>query len=98
MDRKDGGMLVGKWKVQTLADAYADRRKRTVEEMQEYRNGYHAGFIEALKLVDELHACNAGTHDEIGEAVFAYWYRELSRWKASSDGTPPPFTRKAGAA
>lgn len=69
----------------------------TAGEKQEYRNGYHAGFIDALKLVDELHARKAGTHDEIGEAVFAYWYRELARWKVSDIGTlPPPFTRKVG--
>jgi hypothetical protein len=50
-----------------------------------------------LKLVDELHARKAGTHDEIGEAVFAYWYRELARWKVSDTGTlPPAFARKVG--
>lgn len=91
--------LIDEWKVRTLADAYADNRKRTAQDKQEYRDGYHDGFIEALKLVDELHARKAGTHDEIGEAVFAYWYRELSRWKVSGDDAQPPaFARKVGAA
>lgn len=72
-------------------------RDFTAEEKREYRTGYHDGFIEALKLVDELHIRKAGTHDEIGDALFAYWYRELARWKVSADGTiPPAFTRKVG--
>lgn len=69
----------------------------TAEEKREYRTGYHDGFIAALKLVDELHMLRAGTHDEIGDALFAYWYRELARWKVSASNTQPPvFARKVG--
>lgn len=84
------------WQIRTLADAYADQPEHGENEM-EYRLGYHAGFVAALKLADSLRASNAGTAEEIADAMFAYWYRELARWKANGDDyNPPAFERKVG--